>query len=60
MPSNGKWEVSGRGLCHATGLFMRRLRPHTTVLHGSLEDEAIFYRYAQPLSYILESILKAA
>jgi hypothetical protein len=39
---------------------MRRLRPHTTVLHGSLEDEAIFYRYAQPLSYILESILKAA
>jgi hypothetical protein len=60
MPSNGKWEISGRDLCYATGLFMRCLRPHTTVLYGSLEDEAIFYRYAQPLGYMLESILKAA
>jgi hypothetical protein len=39
---------------------MRCLRPHTTVLYGSLEDEAIFYRYAQPLGYMLESILEAA
>jgi hypothetical protein len=39
---------------------MRLLRPHILVLHGSLEDEAIYYRYAQPLGYMLESILKAA